>query len=126
MLDEIRKIYENLLEKIICCDESEYQSEDLRFLLNAAFELGDFVWKFGNGDEYDWSTCLEQSNIFTIKTMCQLIHDKSIDYKYMPFEHASQLPQRFTQAIEDTKKYLKDEGSFELLKCEWTTVLYRL
>jgi hypothetical protein len=126
LLDDIRDMHKELLKKIVLCDEMEYQSEDLRMLLGALFELSDFLWKFEAVEEYNWESARTDANIFTIKKLCQFIIDEKIDLEYPPMQNSSQLPQRYTEAIDSTKRYLKNEGMLEAVKGEWSLVVYKL
>ncbi len=123
LLETVRKVQSELIKEIVLYEDSEFQSEDMRSLLNALFEIGDFVWKCDAGEEYDWDFSRQQSNVETIKKICQFVIDEKIDLSYPTIRYASQLPQRYTSAIEDAKNYLAGEGLFESIKGGWASVV---
>ncbi len=123
LLETVRKVQSELIKEIVLYEDSEFQSEDMRSLLNALFEIGDFVWKCDAGEEYDWDFSRQQSNVETIKKICQFVINEKIDLSYPTIRYASQLPQRYTSAIEDAKNYLAGEGLFESIKGGWASVV---
>lgn len=123
LLETVRKVQSELIKEIVLYEESDFQSEDIRSLLNALFEIGDFVWKCDAGENYDWDLARQQSNVETIKKICQFVIDEKIDLTYSTIRYASQLPQRYTSAIEDAKKHLAGEGLFEVMIGGWTNVV---
>lgn len=123
LLETVRKVQSELIKEIVLYEDSEFQSEDMRSLLNALFEIGDFVWKCDAGEEYDWDFSRQQSNVETIKKICQFVIDEKVDLSYPKIRYASQLPQRYTSAIEDAKNYLAGEGLFESIKGGWASVV---
>lgn len=123
LLESVRKIQSELIKEIVIYEESEFQAEDIRSLLNALFEIGDFVWKCDAGENYDLYSPRQRSNVETIKKISQFVIDEKIDLTYSAIKYASELPQRYTSAIEDTKKYLAGEGLLEAIKGGWADVV---
>jgi hypothetical protein len=123
LLETVRKIQSELIKEIVLYEESDFQSEDIRSLLNALFEIGDFVWKCDAGEKYDWDMARQQSNVETIKKICDFVVDEKVDLTYSAIRHASQLPQRYTSAIEDAKRYLAGDGLFEAIKGGWANMV---
>lgn len=124
--DEVSLLHKSLAKSLVLCQEMDYESEDYRFLLNAIFELGDFLWKFDGGENYNWHTAKQDSNTFTIKTICEVILEEGIDIDDAYFVHSFKLTQRYVQALEDTNYYLKNVGMFEVLKGGWALVVPKL
>jgi hypothetical protein len=124
--DEISLLHKSLAKSLVLCQEMDYESEDYRFLLNAIFELGDFLWKFEGGENYNWHAAKEDSNTFTIKTICEVILEEGIDIEDAYFIHSFKLTQRYVQALKDTKFYLNNVGMFEVLKGGWALVVPKL
>jgi hypothetical protein len=124
--DEVSLLHKSLAKSLVLCQEMDYESEDYRFLLNAIFELGDFLWKFEAGEKYNWHTAEFDSNIFTIKTICEVIIEESVDVDDIYFKSAKNTTARYAEAIDVTKFYLNDVGMFEVLKGGWALVVPKL
>jgi len=123
LLDAAKKIQFELIKEIAQCEESDYEAQDTRSLLNALFEIGDFIWKYDAGEDYDWNSAKQQSNVETIKKICEFVIDGKVDLSYSAIRYASQLPQRYTSAITDAKNYLASEGLFEAIKGGWANIV---
>lgn len=126
LLEQTKKAHKILIKNVVCCGEMDYGSESIRPLLNAIFELGDFITKSDSSEQIDWSMQAKQSNVFTIKEICQCALDQKVDLQDSVIRYATQLDQRYTEALSDTKKYLERDGLFEQIKGGWVYVFHQL
>jgi hypothetical protein len=124
--DEVSFLHKSLIKSLVCCQEMDYESEDYRFLLNSIFELGDFIWKFDGAEKYNWHTAESDSNIFTIKTICEVIIEQGVDVDDACFKAAKNITARYAAAIDVTKYYLKSVGMLEVLKGDWALIVPKL
>jgi hypothetical protein len=123
LLDDIEKLHTQLLQTVLDCEESDYVEEDFRDLLNAAFELSDFLIKHDAAVEYDYNESVQQSNIYTVKKLFEMVQASTKDREWLAFDVNPHLPSRYKQAIADTKTYLNQQGLFEQLKGGWAQLV---
>jgi hypothetical protein len=121
LFDDIEKLHTQLLQTVLDCDESDYEEQDFRDLIDAAFDLSDFLIKYDAAVEYSHSDyeSYKQSNVYTVKKLFEMVEHKAQDREWLPFNVNPRLPSRYRQAIEDTQTYLSEEGMFELIKGGW-------
>ncbi len=121
LFDDIEKLHTQLLQTVLDCDESDYEEQDFRDLIDAAFDLSDFLIKYDAAVEYSHSDyeSYKQSNVYTVKKLFEMVEHKAQDREWLPFNVNPRLPSRYRQAIEDTQDYLSEEGMFELIKGGW-------
>lgn len=121
LFDEIQNLHTQLLQTVLDCDESDYQEQDFRDLMTAAFELSDFLIKFDAAVDYSYNDheSYKQSNVYTVKKLFEMVDREAKNREWLPFNVNPQLPSRYRQAIKDTQDYLNGDGLFELIKGGW-------
>jgi len=119
LLEDIQQLHTQLLQTVLDCDESDYEEQDFRDLMDAAFDLSDFIIKYDSAVDYKYNESVQQSNVYTVKKLFEMVEHKAQDREWMPFNVNPSLPSRYKQAIADTKSYLNEHGLFEMIKGGW-------
>ena len=112
MLEELTKLREEVVRLIVTTQESAYQGEFFRDLLEVAFPLNDLIVRQESETYVQQYEMQEKSNLDLVLRLCAAVQKYDVDIEYADFVHARNLSPRFANGIELAEKYFinDDEG----------------
>jgi hypothetical protein len=112
MIDDLKAALENLLRIIVTTQDSEYDVEFFRDLLDAAFPLSDVIVRLEANGYMSHYEIQDASSRDVVLGLCFAVQKYDVDTTYSAFKQAKNLSARFASGIRQAENFFvnSDEG----------------